>query len=115
MFFVRKFHYALIGMVSEVELTKNYTGFGLYDRTVIQGLKQIDEPYPYFRGLISEIGFEAAKIYYKQPVRKRRITSNNFYLLYDLAILGITNHSQISLRIATFLGFVMPVGSKRAY
>lgn len=111
MFAIRKLYYRLINIVSEVELTKNYTGFGLYDRAVILALRNIDEPYPYFRGLISEIGFESTHIYYKQPSRRRGITSNNFYSLYDLAMLGITNHSKIPLRMATFLGFLMSVVS----
>jgi glycosyltransferase involved in cell wall biosynthesis len=111
MFAIRKLYYSLINSVSEVELTKNYTGFGLYDRRVIQVLRSIGEPYPYFRGLISEIGFEAAKIYYHQPSRRRGITSNNFYSLYDMAMLGITNHSKIPLRFATFLGFLMSIAS----
>jgi glycosyltransferase involved in cell wall biosynthesis len=106
MFAIRKLYYRLINQVSEVELTKNYTGFGLYDRRVIETLRSIREPYPYFRGLISEIGFESAIIYYEQPKRHRGITSNNFYSLYDIAMLGITNHSKIPLRLATFLGFL---------
>src|SRR6266567_3208024 len=69
MFFVRKMYYEFIGRLSEIELTKNNTGFGLYDNKVIETLRLIDDPYPYFRGLISEIGFESAKIEYTQPVR----------------------------------------------
>jgi glycosyltransferase involved in cell wall biosynthesis len=107
MFALRKIYYSLVNVVSEVELTKNYTGFGLYDKVVVDVLRQLDEPYPYFRGLISEVGFKSAKIYYRQPSRRRGITSNNFYSLYDIAMLGITNHSKIPLRIATFLGFFM--------
>jgi len=107
MFAVRKLYYRFVNAVSEVELTKNFTGFGLYDQGVIQVLRTINEPYPYFRGLISEIGFESAKVYYNQASRRRGITSNNFYSLYDIAMLGITNHSKIPLRFATFLGFTM--------
>lgn len=107
MFLVRKMYYDLIGRLSEIELTKNNTGFGLYDRKVINVLRQIDDPYPYFRGLISEIGFESAKIEYTQPARARGITKNNFYTLYDIAMLGITNHSKVPLRLATMLGFLM--------
>ena len=107
MFTIRKVYYSLIGRLSEVELTKNNTGFGLYDRRVIEVLKQIDDPYPYFRGLISDIGFESCKIPYVQPSRKRGITKNNFYTLYDIAMLGITNHSKLPLRLAAILGFLM--------
>jgi glycosyltransferase involved in cell wall biosynthesis len=74
---------------------------------VIEILKQIDDPYPYFRGMVSEIGFPSAEIEYRQPSRKRGITKNNFYTLYDMAMLGITNHSKVPLRLATMLGFAM--------
>jgi glycosyltransferase involved in cell wall biosynthesis len=107
MFAVRNLYYRLIGTISEIELTKNFTGFGLYDKRVVEILRNIDDPYPYFRGLISDIGFESAKIEYVQPSRKRGITKNNFYTLYDMAMLGITNHSKIPLRLATMLGFAM--------
>jgi glycosyltransferase involved in cell wall biosynthesis len=109
MFAVRKIYYNIIQNISEIELTKNYTGFGLYDRRVIEILRHIDDPYPYFRGLISDIGFESAKIEYTQPSRKRGITKNNFYTLYDMAMLGITNHSKIPLRLATMLGFLLSI------
>lgn len=107
MFLVRKMFYEFISRLSEIELTKNNTGFGLYDKRIIDILRDINDPYPYFRGLISEIGFESAKIEYTQPTRKRGITKGNFYKLYDVAILGITNHSKVPLRIATMLGFLM--------
>ncbi|MDO8757162.1 MAG: glycosyltransferase, partial [Elusimicrobiota bacterium] len=89
------------------ELAKNSTGFGLYDRAVIDILRTIDDPYPYFRGLICDIGFEQAHIEYRQARRYRGITKNNFYTLYDIAMLGITNHSKVPLRLATMLGFAM--------
>lgn len=111
MFSIRKMYYNFINRVSEIELTKNNTGFGLYDKDIVEILKDIDDPYPYFRGLISDIGFESYKISYKQPMRKRGITKNNFYTLYDIAMLGITNHSKIPLRLAAMLGFLMSAGS----
>jgi len=107
MFMIRKMYYNLIGKLSEIELTKNNTGFGLYDRCVIDALRRIDDPYPYFRGIVSEIGFEKFIIEYLQPARKRGITKNNFYTLYDTAMLGITNHSRVPLRMATLIGFAM--------
>ncbi|MGG1514064.1 glycosyltransferase family 2 protein [Paenibacillus oryzisoli] len=107
MFAIRKTYYNFINRVSEIELTKNNTGFGLYDRKVIEVLKGIEDPYPYFRGLISDIGFKSYKIEYLQPVRRRGITKNNFYTLYDIAMLGITNHSKVPLRLAAMLGFGM--------
>jgi len=107
MFLVRKMYYDLIGKLSEIALTKNNTGFGLYDRRIINVLQEINDPYPYFRGLVSDIGFESAKVEFIKPARKRGITKNNFYTLYDLAMLGITNHSKVPLRFATMLGFLM--------
>lgn len=107
MFKIRRMYYKLIGRLSEIELIKDFTGFGLYDKRVIEILRQINDPYPYFRGLIADIGFEIAKIEYTQPSRKRGITKNNFYTLYDMAILGLTNHSKVPLRLATMIGFTM--------
>lgn len=107
MFNIRKMYYNFINRVSEIELTKNNTGFGLYDKRIIEILRQVDDPYPYFRGLISDIGFESFKIEYKQPARKRGITKNNFYTLYDIAMLGITNHSKLPLRLAAMTGFLL--------
>ncbi len=106
-FAVRKAYYEFVTRLAETELIKNATGFGLYDRRFIDIMAEIDDPYPYFRGLVSEIGFPIAKIPYHQPVRKRGITSNNFYRLYDMAMLGITNHSKVPLRLATMLGFAV--------
>ena len=105
MWMVRKFYYDFISRIADVSLVKNATGFGLYDRQVILELRKLDEPYPYFRGLISDLGFTPAIVTYKQPLRKRGITSNNFYTLFDMAMLGITNHSKVPLRLATMSGF----------
>ncbi|MEN9723547.1 MAG: hypothetical protein RJB38_1533 [Pseudomonadota bacterium] len=107
MFAVRNLYYRLIGRLSEVPLTKNFTGAGLYDSKVIQTLRTIRDPYPYFRGLISELGFESTSVFFHQPSRRRGITKNNFYTLYDMAMLGITNHSKIPLRAATVSGFLL--------
>ena len=106
-FLVRRLYYELVTRLAEIELNKNSTGFGLYDRRFMEVLREIDDPYPYFRGLVSEVGFPVAKIPYHQPARTRGITSNNFYTLYDMAMLGITNHSKVPLRMATMLGFVV--------
>jgi glycosyltransferase involved in cell wall biosynthesis len=107
LFTIRKLYYELISRLAETDLQKNFTGFGLYDRRVIDILAEIDDPYPYFRGLVSEIGFPVAKIPYRQPARTRGVTSNNFYSLYDMAMLGITNHSKVPLRLATMIGFLV--------
>ena len=106
-FAVRRLYYWVSGKLSDVPLVKNFTGFGLYDRKVVEILRQIDDPYPYFRGLICDIGFARAEIPYVQPARQRGFTKNNFYTLYDIAMLGITNHSKVPLRLATFTGFCL--------
>ena len=106
-FAIRKAYYEIVSRLAEIELTKNATGFGLYDRRFMDILSEIDDPYPYFRGLVSEIGFPMVQIPYRQPVRKRGLTTNNFYRLYDMAMLGITNHSKVPLRLATMLGFAV--------
>jgi glycosyltransferase involved in cell wall biosynthesis len=108
-FAIRKAYYNLVGRLSEVELINNFTGFGLYDQKVIETLRSIEDPYPYFRGLICDIGFQRAVIEYVQPSRKRGFTKNNFYDLYDLAMLGITNHSKVPLRLATMTGFIVAI------
>jgi glycosyltransferase involved in cell wall biosynthesis len=103
----RKAYYRLLKRVADVELLENVTGFGLYSRKVIEDLRALDEPYPYLRGLVSELGYKIARVPYAQPLRKRGITKNNFYTLYDVAMLGITSHSKVPLRLATMLGFAM--------
>jgi polyisoprenyl-phosphate glycosyltransferase len=106
LFALRSAYYRVLGRLSETELILDFTGYGLYDRQLIDVLKSLDDPYPYFRGLIAEIGFETAKIEYVQPQRKRGITKNNFYSLYDTAMLGFTSHSKVPLRLAAMLGFL---------
>jgi len=107
--FFRSAYYKMVKRLSETELNDHSTGFGLYDRQVIELLRRIDDPYPYFRGLISEIGFDCAKVPFTQPQRRRGITKNNFYTLYDLAMLGITKHSRVPLRLATMSGFALSI------
>lgn len=106
-FAVRRFYYYMIGRLSEAPLVDNYTGFGLYDRRVVEILREIDDPSPYFRGMICDLGFERAEIPFVQPKRKRGFSKHDFYSLYDVAMLGITNHSKVPLRLATFSGFCL--------
>ncbi len=110
-FLVRKAYYELVSHLSQVKLIKNATGFGLYDRQVIELLKCIEDPYPYVRGIICDFGFPVAQIPFVQPMRMRGFTKNNFYTLYDIAMLGITSFSKIPLRLATMLGFAASIGS----
>ncbi len=109
MYGIRSAYYRLIGRLSEVEQMHNCTGFGLYDRVVVEALRRMKDPYPYFRGMIMEVGFEVARVKYHQPARKRGITKNNFFTLYDLAMLGITTHSKVPLRLATMSGFCLSI------
>lgn len=107
MFGLRKAYYRLIGRISEVPLVRNATGAGLFDRAVVDILRSIQDPYPYFRGLLCEIGFPIALVPFKQPRRQRGVTKNNFYTLYDIAMLGITNHSKVPLRLMAIGGFFL--------
>jgi glycosyltransferase involved in cell wall biosynthesis len=107
MFFLRKTYYRFITRISEVPLVQNATGAGLFDRAVIEILRNIDDSYPYFRGLLCEIGFPIATVPFKQPRRQRGVTKNNFYTLYDIGMLGITNHSKVPLRLMAMSGFLL--------
>ena len=105
MFWIRQKYYRLVNRLSGIDTIENFTGFGLYDRKVVDLVKQFDDPYPYFRGMIAEIGLPRFEIPYRQPLRKRGLTKNNLYSLYDMAMLGITNLSKVPLRLVTFSGF----------
>ncbi|HEY5590797.1 MAG TPA: glycosyltransferase family 2 protein [Paludibacter sp.] len=105
MYRFRKLYYNTISKISETDQIKNFTGFGLYDRQFIEILRSLDEPYPYFRGLITELGFSRIEIPYTQPKRERGKTKNNFYTLYDIAMLGFVSYSKLPLRLASFIGF----------
>ena len=108
-FAIRRLYYRLVEGLAEVRTIQNFTGFGLYDRAIIEYCRKVADPYPYFRGQISEIGLPIVQISYHQPARKRGITKNNFFTLYDLAMLGITNFSKVPLRLAAMLGFSMAI------
>jgi glycosyltransferase involved in cell wall biosynthesis len=107
MFKIRNMYYNLLDKLSEIKVYKNYTGFGLYDKKVINALRAMDDPYPFFRGMIAEVGYTVTQIPYNQPIRLRGVTKNNFYTLYDIGILGIINNSKVPLRIATFLSIII--------
>ena len=105
MYKVRTLYYRTIAALTNVRVLEHYTGFGLYDRKVVELVRSFDDPYPYFRGMIAEIGLPTVKLLYDQPSRKFGITKNNWYTLYDIGMLGIINHSKVPLRLATFAGF----------
>lgn len=109
MFKIRKLYYSTVNKLSKIDLIDNFTGFGLFDREVIEILRKLDDPYPYFRGLIPEIGLKIYKIEYNQPIRRKGITKNNFFTLYDIGMLGIVSHSLVPLRLATMLGFSISI------
>lgn len=109
MFWVRKKYYAWVQRLSTIQTFENFTGFGLYDRKVVEAVRSFDDPYPYFRGLIAEIGLPYTELYYEQRRRTRGFTKNNFYTLYDVAMLGITNLSKVPLRFVTVLGFICSI------
>jgi glycosyltransferase involved in cell wall biosynthesis len=111
MFTIRRWGYSVIDRLSEVKQVRNSTGFGLYDQAFVSVLRRLPDPYPYFRGIVAELGFRYATIPYEQPKRSRGITKNNAYALYDIGVLGIVNHSKIPLRLATILGFCSSVVS----
>lgn len=106
MFRIRTAYYRLVQRLSSLETFENFTGFGLYDRQVVETVRSFGDAYPYFRGMIAEIGLPHFELIYDQPRRKRGVTKNNFYTLYDLAMLGITNLSKVPLRLVTFFGFL---------
>jgi len=108
---LRRLYYATIGRISEIRLIGNFTGFGLYDREVVEAVRHIDDPYPYFRGMIADIGHSCAEVRYEPAPRRRGLSKNSFYTLYDLAMLGITSHSKVPLRIATMAGFALSAAS----
>jgi len=110
-FMVRTFYYRMLQQLSEIRLVENATGFGLYDQVVVEKLRSLNDPYPYFRGFVADLGYEIATVPFVQPHRKHGITKNNFYVLYDMAMLGLTNHSKVPLRLATILGFLTSVVS----
>jgi glycosyltransferase involved in cell wall biosynthesis len=111
MFAIRRLGYGVIDRLSEVTQVRNCTGFGLYDKAFVSVLRRLPDPYPYFRGIVAELGFRYATVPYEQPKRTRGITKNNLYTLYDLGVQGIVNHSKIPLRLATMLGFCSSVVS----
>jgi glycosyltransferase involved in cell wall biosynthesis len=104
-FNLRKFYYKLISKVSEIQLPENTTGSGLYDRKVLDTLKDIKDPIPYVRGLVAEIEGDIAFVKFNQPKRSFGISKNNFYTLIDLAFLGFVKHSKIPLRFMMLFGF----------
>ena len=106
MYSLRTVYYKLIGGLSDSKQIQHFNGFGLYDKKFIEVLKQLDDPTPFLRGIVAELGFRRKDLEYTQPKRRAGKTSNNFYRLYDAAMLSITSYTKVGLRLATLVGFL---------
>lgn len=111
MFLIRTCYYKLLNLFNDsgAKLFEHCTGFGLYDKDVIDKLRSLNEPYPYLRGLVCELGYNIFCVKYCQNKREKGTTKNNFYTLYDMAMLAFTNYSKVPLRIATIFGFILSI------
>lgn len=103
---LRTIYYKMIRNMSDVKMIEHFTGFGLYDKTFIDLLRQLDDPMPFLRGIVAEYGFKRKEIEYQQAKRRAGKTKNNFYTLYDAAMLSVTSYTKVGLRLATILGFI---------
>lgn len=106
-YFLRSIYYKLIKNMSSVQMIEHFTGFGLYDKTFIEILRHLDDSIPFVRGIVAEygVGFNLKELEYEQQRRRAGKTHNNFYSLYDAAMLSFTSYTKVGLRLATFLGF----------
>ena len=109
--FFRTCYYKLIKKFSEVEQIEHFTGFGLYDKSFIQVMRDLKDPTPFLRGIVAELGFQRKEIPYEQQRRRAEKKKNNFYSLYDIAMLSFTSYTKVGLRLATFIGFFIAVFS----
>lgn len=110
-YLLRTIYYKTLNLFNDsgAKLLEHCTGFGLYDKEVINKLKTLKEPYPYLRGLVCELGYNLTCIQFCQEKRNKGKTKNNFYTLYDMAMLAFTNYSKVPLRIATMCGFILSI------
>lgn len=111
MYFLRSCYYKLIRKISDVEQIEHFNGFGLYDKKFINVLRNLDDPTPFLRGIVAELGYKRKEIPYTQEKRRAGKTHNNFYRLYDAAMLSFTSYTKIGLRLGTFLGGIVAVCS----
>lgn len=105
MYGIRSVYYKLINKITDIDHIEHFTGFGLYDKKFVDVVRDLHDPMPYLRGIIAELGFDYYAIPYTQPRRRAGKSKNNFYSLYDYAMIGITSYSKVVLRLATFVGF----------
>lgn len=111
MYWLRSCYYKTIKKLSDVEQIEHFTGFGLYDQKFIKVLQKLDDPTPFLRGIVAELGFRRREIPYEQPKRRAGKTSNNFYRLYDAAMLSVTSYTKVGLRLATIFGSICSFAS----
>ncbi len=111
MYWLRSCYYKTIKRLSDVEQIEHFTGFGLYDQRFIKVLRELDDPTPFLRGIVAELGFRRKEIPYEQPKRRAGKTSNNFYRLYDAAMLSVTSYTKVGLRLATIFGSICSFAS----
>ena len=107
MYFLRGCYYKTIKRMSSVEMIEQFTGFGLYDKSFIETLRQLHDPTPFIRGIVAELGPERKEIEYEQQKRRAGKTHNNFYTLFDAAMLSFTSYTKVGMRMATFVGFLI--------
>ena len=107
MYLIRKCYYKFINKITDIDHIDNFVGYGLYDRDFIEILRELNDPMPYLRGIVAELGYKYKEVKYLQPKRRSGKSKFNFYRLYDYAMLGITSYSKVPLRIATFIGGII--------
>ena len=110
-FSIRKLFYKFLNKISENSITENTTGSGIFDKSIINKLRDVNDPYPYLRGLLNEIDEKVTTVEFNQPKRFSGKTKNNIFTLYDMGMLGIVKHSRTPLRMVTFLGFIFSLVS----
>src|ERR1035438_5194376 len=110
-YWLRSQYYQLVNRLSDVQTYAHFTGFGLYDRRVMDLIRSFDDPFPYFRGMIADIGLPHSEVVFNQPRRKKGVSGHSLFNLYEIAMLGITNLSKVPLRIVTFTGFFLSLVS----
>ena len=106
-YWMRGCYYKILKRMSSTEIIEQFTGFGLYDKSFVDTLRNLHDPTPFMRGIVAELGPERKEIEYEQPKRRAGKTHNNFYTLYDAAMLSFTSYTKNGLRIATFSGFII--------
>lgn len=107
MYWLRGVYYKMIRKITDIDHIEQFTGFGLYDKKFVDVVRDLHDPMPYLRGIIAELGFDYKAVPYTQPKRRAGKSKNNFYSLYDYAMIGITSYSKVVMRLATFAGFII--------